>query len=110
MKPLLVTLALILLLAAGCAYYQKEVIPKDLYTASQIEDNGLTVGDHIVKSKYGFRLFTIPISMPEPSEMISSSIREYHGKGVTNLEVEFSEFNCLLFGIPKLKVTADIVK
>jgi hypothetical protein len=97
-------------LAAGCAYYQKQAMPKDLYTAPQMEAKGLTRGEHIVKTRYGFRLFTIPISVPEPNEMIANAIQEYKGVGITDVEVEFSEFNVFLFGIPKLRVSGDIVK
>jgi uncharacterized protein YceK len=109
MRWLLIALLAVALLS-GCAYYQKQVAPQNFYTAPQMEAKGLKISNHVVKSRYGFRLLTIPISVPEPNEMIESAIRETGGKGITNLDVEFSEFNIFLFGIPKMRVTGDVVK
>ncbi|NLH49622.1 MAG: hypothetical protein GX444_13625 [Myxococcales bacterium] len=110
MKRLFVIAMLLAVLTAGCAYYQKEALPHGLYNASQMEAKNLAKGDYFVKTRYGFRLITIPISMPEPNEMIDTTISEHQAKGVTNVEVEFSEFNILLFQIPKMRITGYVVK
>jgi hypothetical protein len=110
MKRLFLIAILVAVLSAGCAYYQKEALPHGLYTASQMEGKNLTKGDYFVKTRYGFRLITIPISMPAPNEIIDSAIADHKAKGVTNVEVEFSEFNILLFQIPKIRVTGYVVK
>lgn len=110
MKRLILVAMLVAVLSAGCAYYQKEALPHGLYTAPQMEGKNLAKGEYFVKTRYGFRLITIPISMPAPNEIIDSTISEHNAKGVTNVEVEFSEFNILLFQIPKIRVTGHLVK
>jgi len=107
---LLALIVAILALASGCAYYQKQAAPQKLYNAAEMEKSGMARGDYFVKKEYGFRLLTIPISVPEPNRMIDGVIAEHQAKGVTNVEVEFSEFNALLFGIPKMRVTGHVVK
>jgi hypothetical protein len=100
----------LLVLASGCAYYQKQAIPHKLYTAPDMETRGLMRGEHVIKTRYGFRLFTIPITMPEPNVMVEQAITEFRGVGITDLEIEFSEFNIWLFAIPKVRITGDIVR
>lgn len=112
MKRLLVIVAIMMMLAlvSGCAYYQKQVMPQKQYNATEMQKSGMNRGDYFVKKEYGFRLLTIPISVPEPNRMIDAVIAEHKAQGVTNVEVEFSEFNALLFGIPKMRVTGHVVK
>jgi len=106
-----VFLAMILLLAAvSCSYIQKEAVPEGLYTAPSMTTQNLHKSQHVVLTDYGFRLFTIPISIPDPNAMVADAVRANGGRGVTNLDVEFSEFNILLFQIPKMRIECDIVK
>jgi len=110
MKRFLLLAITLMLLITACSYYQKEVIPSATYTAPSMKEQNLTTGEHVVKTRYGFRLITIPISLPSPNTMVAEAIKEHGGKGITNLDVEFSEFNILLFQIPKMTVSGDIVK
>jgi hypothetical protein len=63
-KVLIVILPLLLCLLAGCAYYQKQALPEKYYTAAEMEKQGLERGDYFKKTRYGFRLFTIPAKCP----------------------------------------------
>jgi len=110
MKKLLLPALVLLLVLSACSYMQKEVVPEGLYTAPQMTAADLQKASHVEVSRYGFRLLTIPISMPDPNAMIADAIRTQEGQGITNLEVEFSEFNIILFQIPKIRIIGDIVK
>ncbi|HPM77113.1 MAG TPA: hypothetical protein PK961_08485 [bacterium] len=110
MKRVLLVLVAMMLFFSACSYIQKEAIPEGLYTAPQMKADQLQRGDHVILTRYGFRLFTIPISLPQPNTMINTAIQDNQGKGITNLDVEFSEFNILIFQIPKIRIEGDIVK
>ncbi|MDP8223343.1 MAG: hypothetical protein P9L99_08290 [Candidatus Lernaella stagnicola] len=110
MKRIAMILLLAIFLVTGCAYYQKQAMPEKLYTAADMKAEGLQRDEFFTQTRYGFRLLTIPINVPEPNRMIAALIDERQARGVTNLEVEFSEFNVLLFSIPKIRVTGHLVK
>lgn len=123
MKRLCLLLTL-LWLVGGCAYYQKQSLPQNVYSAADIASQQLTVKQQAHETKYGFRLFTIPIIMPDTIKVTDDLIERNNAMGLTDVEVEFSEFNALtvgtlgnpatflvsmIFQIPKVKVTGTLV-
>jgi len=123
MKRFALALALLGLLT-GCVYYQKQGLPQNVFDADDLESAALTVKQQVQQTKYGFRLFTIPIIVPDSVVMTDDLIARHNAKGLTNVEVEFSEFNAvtmgamtnpagfvlgMLFQIPKVKVTGALV-
>jgi len=121
----IIPILLLMAILACCSYIQKEAIPMHLYTAGDIQKEKLTVGETVTETRYGFRLFTIPISVPEPVEMAEDLVRKNQARGLTDLDVEFSEFLgpsatagpemwaqviSLIFQIPKIEVTGRVVR
>jgi hypothetical protein len=110
MKQVLLLLGLVaLLIGPGCAYYNKQAMPEKLYTAPDMDAAGLTKDEYFVQTRYGFRLLSIPISVPEANKMISGIIAEHKAKGVTDIEIDFSEFNAFIFSVPKVRVKGYVV-
>jgi hypothetical protein len=112
----------LLLAAPACSYYGLQTMPADVYTASDLAGGAYRVGEPIRVSRYGFRLFTIPISVPDPLPMMAARIRQNHAVGLTDVDVDFSEFGGggqlplgwggileFLFQVPKVTVTARLV-
>jgi hypothetical protein len=118
MKFAILLAAAVLLALPGCAYYKVQCEPGAVYTAADLSDHGYQVGGRVEATEYGFRLFTIPISMPQPNDMAATLVRQKQAVGLTDLDVEFSEFNGFdltpwgwgkllgfLFQVPKMTVS-----
>ncbi len=100
-------LCLVSFFLTGCAYYSKMAVPKRLVT----EGHGqVTVVKHVKESATGFRIFTIPVSIPSANKVANNAIDQNGGDGIANLEVDFSEFNIFIVSFPHVTVEGDVVK
>ena len=108
-KAVLLALAVVIF-ATGCMYVTREALPENLYTAPAIKAEGMEKFAHREVSRHGFRFLFIPISVPDPINIVDAMIVENRASGVTNLDVEFSELNLILFQIPRITVRADLVR
>jgi len=113
------------LLVAGCSYIQKQAVPMHTYTATDIAAEGRSVGATVSETRYGFRVLTIPISIPEPVDMAETLVARHDAAGLTDLEVEMSELFApwqiglptdlgnligLIVQVPKITVKGRLVK
>jgi hypothetical protein len=110
MRRIVLSVLLISVLCSTCVYVSREAIPERIYNAATLHQTGMEKFTHREMSNYGFRLLFIPISIPSPLKMTDAMIVESGAVGVTNLDVEYSEFNVFFFQIPKVTVRADMVR
>ncbi|MCZ7586046.1 MAG: hypothetical protein M5R36_23465 [Deltaproteobacteria bacterium] len=110
MKRMVAALFVVAVFAGGCSYVTRDVKPEKLYTESSMRSEGLEKFTFRASTRYGFRLVFIPISVPDAMDMVDEMIVETRAAGLTNLDIEYSEANFLLFQIPKLTIRADMVR
>lgn len=125
MRKFLLLLISLAILPGGCTYIQKEAIPTHLYTKSEIQNEGARTGEQVTATRYGIRIFTIPLTIPQPNEMVDELVLANNAKGIADLDVEMSElFSPMVFApanpwasvigliiqIPKVKVTGRVVE
>ena len=110
MKTIILLCLCITFLASSCFCISRESIPEKVYTASEMQAAGLAKFEHREMTRCGFRLLFIPVSIPQPLDVVDALIYQNHAEGVTNLDVELSELNFLLFQVPKVRVSADLVR
>jgi len=108
-KEIILCLFLALVLTS-CLYIGRESVPEKLYSASSMNAAGMEKFAHREMTRCGFRLLFIPVKVPQPLDMVDALIYQNHAEGVTNLDVEFSELNFLLFQVPRVRVSADLVR
>jgi len=123
-KSILLLIALALLLG-GCSYISKEAVPTHLYTRADLQREGAQPDQVVTPTRYGVRLFTIPLTVPQPNEMVDELVRTNNAKGIADLDVEMSELFSpfmvapanpwatvigLIIQIPKVKVTGRVVR
>jgi hypothetical protein len=100
----------LMIFATSCSYGWRSVVPERLYTSADMQAQGMERFAHREATKHGFRLCYITLSAPKPLDMVDALIVANRAEGVTNLDVESSEFNAYLFQIPRVVVRADLVR
>ncbi|HPQ68986.1 MAG TPA: hypothetical protein PKW95_07640 [bacterium] len=125
MRKSIPLLIVALFMLGGCAYISKEAVPTSLYTRADMQREGAQAGQVVTSTRYGVRLFTIPLTVPQPNEMVDELVRTNNAKGITDLDVEMSELFSpimvapanpwatvigLIIQIPKVKVTGRVVQ